>query len=142
MRIVIFEKDYSDINTVHNTIQRIAKVKEYPIYLVLTTRKEQSVYEYMTNYEANAYFIMVDEADPHTLELAKKVHATHPAAQIFLMTEQLTNEIDHLSRQLHCKVIEKNAITFANKIEMQFLNAYRTYIQKEQVQTIPVPISQ
>lgn len=140
MRIVIFEKDYSDINTVHNTIQRIAKVKEYPIYLVLTTRKEKSVYEYMKNYEANAYFITIDEHDLQTIELAKSIRATHPKAQIFFMTKQTTQEIDTLSNQLNSTVIEKSTITFANKIEMHFLNAYRMYIQKEQVaiqETVP-----
>ncbi len=93
MRITIFEQDYSDINTIHNSIERLAKFKEYTIYQVLTTRKVQSILDYLESYVADSYFISIRPDQPETFDLAKHVRQQNPSTQIVLIIEEQTAEI-------------------------------------------------
>ena len=100
MRIIIFEQDYSDINTIHNSIKHIARLNEYTIHQVLTTRKTASVLQYLSTYKADSYFISVTHSEPETFELARQIRALDATGQITLIADQESLNIHTLARQI------------------------------------------
>ncbi len=130
MRIIIFEQDYSDINTIHNSIERLAKFKEYTIYQVLTTRKVQSILDYLESYVADSYFISIRPDQPETFDLAKHVRQQNPSTQIVLIIEEQTAEIQALATQIDAShIIEKNTkATLQRYVEEAFETNYQQYM--------------
>lgn len=130
MRIIIFEQDYSDINTIHNSIERLAKLKEYTIYQVLTTRKAQSILDYLENYRADSYFISIRPEQPETLALARQIRHLNPSSQIVLIMDEQTAETQALATQIGAShIIEKNTkATLQRYVEEAFETNYQKYM--------------
>lgn len=129
MRIIIFEQDYSDINTIHNSIYQLAKLKEYTIYQVLTTRKPQSILNYLDAYQADSFFISIRHDQPETFALARQIRNLDYSAQIVLITDKQTPEVQTLAQQLHVtQLIEKRTkATLERHVEEAFSLHYHQY---------------
>lgn len=130
MRIIIFEQDYSDINTIHNSIERLAKFKEYTIYQVLTTRKAQSILEYLETYSADSYFIAIRHDQPETFSLAMQIRQMDATSPIVLIVDEQTTETHALATQINAShIIEKNTkATLQRYVEEAFETTYQTYM--------------
>lgn len=126
MRIIIFEKDYSNINTIYNSIQHIAKLNDYTIHQVLTTRKSASVLKYLERYKADSYFISINHQDPETLELARQIRALDEEGQITLIADKKTLNIHALARQIGATniIMKYTKPTLASDVEMAFEEHY------------------
>ena len=131
MRIIIFEQDYSDINTIHNSIKHIATLNEYTIYQVLTTRKAASILNYLRLYKADSYFISVATEDVETFELARQIRTLDPTGQITLIADKETLNVHTLARQIGATniIMKHTKGSLACDVEVAFEEHYAHFEQ-------------
>ena len=86
MRIVICDDNYSTINFVHNSLERLVKREEWEVEFLLTTRKYTSVQQFIRQRHAEAYYISLDLKDYDGLALAAEIRAADPKAAIVLLS--------------------------------------------------------
>ncbi|WP_010288995.1 response regulator [Kurthia massiliensis] len=129
MRIIIFEQDYSDINTIHNAIKNLALLNKYTIHQVLTTRKQDSILHYLQQYKADSYFISITNNDPSTFELARQIRALDPTGQITLIADEETINMHTLAQQIAAtNIITKYTKgTLACDVEVAFEEHYTNF---------------
>lgn len=129
MRIIIFEQDYSDINTIHNAIKNLAKLNKYTIHQVLTTRKKDSILQYLQQYKADSYFISITSSNPNTFELARKIRAIDPTGQITLICDEKTMDMHTLAQQIAAtNIITKHTKgTLTCDVEVAFEEHYTNF---------------
>ncbi|MBM7698211.1 response regulator [Kurthia huakuii] len=90
MRIVICDDNYSTINFVHNSLERLAKTYEWNVEFVLTTRKHTSVQQFLTTRCAEVYYINIDLKNGAGIALAEEIRQKDPQAEIILLSASAT----------------------------------------------------
>ncbi|MFD2870473.1 response regulator [Kurthia populi] len=90
MRIVICDDNYSTINFVHNSLERLAKTSDWKVEFVLTTRKHTSVQQFLTLHRAEVYYISVDLENNEGFALAEEIRQRDPQAEIVLLSTSAT----------------------------------------------------
>jgi len=86
MRIVICDDNYSTINFVHNSLERLAKTSDWNVEFVLTTRKHTSVQQFLATRCAEVYYINIDLKNGAGIALAEEIRQKNPQAEIILLS--------------------------------------------------------
>lgn len=126
MRIVICDDDYSTINFVHNSLERLAKTSEWKVEFVLTTRKHTSVQQFLTSRRAEVYYISVDLENNAGLALAEEIRQCDPQAEIVLLSTSATTlaAVDDVVVQSYQMLLQEQTTHFEKRLLEGFSALY------------------
>lgn len=126
MRIVICDDDYSTINFVHNSLERLAKTSEWKVEFVLTTRKHTSVQQFLTSRRAEVYYISVDLENNKGLVLAEEIRQRDPQAEIVLLSTSaaMLAAADDSIVQSYQMLLQEQTPNFENRLLEGFSALY------------------
>lgn len=126
MRIVICDDNYSTINFVHNTLDRLVKREEWDVEFLLTTRKYRSVQQFIQKRHAEVYYISLDLEDYNGVKLATEIREQDPTASIVLLSEtpaRLAAVDDHIVNSYQM-LLQEQTIRFEKRLTEGFTQLY------------------
>lgn len=110
MKIIICEEDYSYIEEIYSTLFNFSKVKGLQVDFNLTTRKPNSIVNFLDNDQADCYYISLDlEQSMSAIDLIKIIRTKNEFAIINVLS------------------------TDASKLESLDLNTYNVFKRIEKV---------
>lgn len=126
MRIVICDDNYSTINFVHNTLERLVKREEWDVEFLLTTRKYQSVQQFIQKRHAEVYYISLDLEDYDGVKLATEIREQDPTASIILLSETPARlaAIDDRIVNSYQMLLQEQTIRFEKRLTEGFTELY------------------
>lgn len=126
MRIVICDDNYSTINFLHNTLDRFIKSEELDVEFLLTTRKYQSVQQFIQNRHAEVYYISLDLEQYDGIQLATEIRQQDPTASIVLLSEtpvRLAAVDDHIVNSAQM-LLQERTVHFEKSLIEGFTQLY------------------
>jgi DNA-binding LytR/AlgR family response regulator len=126
MRIVICDDNYSTINFVHNTLECLVKREEWDVEFLLTTRKYQSVQQFIQKRHAEVYYISLDLEDYNGVQLATEIRKQDPTASIILLSETPARlvAIDDRIVNSYQMLLQEQTIRFEKRLTEGFTELY------------------
>lgn len=126
MRIVICDDNYSTINFVHNSLERLAKTSDWKVEFVLTTRKHTSVQQFLTLHRAEVYYISVDLENDEGFALAEEIRQRDPQAEIVLLSTSATTlaTVDDTVVKSYQMLLQEQTANFEKRLLEGFTALY------------------
>ena len=131
MRIITLEPDYSNINAIYNTIEKIAKTNEYAVHQVLTTRKPNTVLNYLEKHRGELYILSLIDNSEASVALVHTIRQLDPSAQLLIITDEASKEIaSYITTMDHTDVLYKTPEqSYEELLTTPFMNYYAAYIR-------------